>query len=309
MQDYKRLFLTLALAASLLTLAAPAQIRVCSEGCDYSSIQQALDSAGEGQKIAVETGRYPEDLIIWQNVTLTGRDTGGSPPVISGSTTIASQNASLQGFAFDGQMGLAKAAGNCRLNVAAPALIYLNQFGTSGTVCPESIGRWNSSQPLVYQFQSQVLKSRLGNYWADYRGRDENCDGIGDSPHIIGPSAVDYYPLMQPVHSYRLQGSMEGKMDRIEARVDQPFEIRLQSNPTTGYQWFADYDYLLLSLESQDFERGESDALGASGTAILVFRPLFPGKTKVSLVYRRPWENIVADTRTYLIDIQGPEPR
>jgi hypothetical protein len=36
-----------------------------------------------------------------------------------------------------------------------------------------------------------------GNYWSDYKGSDNNNDGIGDTPHQTG-GAIDYLPLMQP---------------------------------------------------------------------------------------------------------------
>jgi hypothetical protein len=41
----------------------------------------------------------------------------------------------------------------------------------------------------------------VGNYWNNYNGADVNCDGLGDTPHIIKPyynnaSAQDRFPLM-----------------------------------------------------------------------------------------------------------------
>ncbi len=38
-----------------------------------------------------------------------------------------------------------------------------------------------------------------GNYWDDYTGKDENHDGIGDTPYnISGGDNKDYYPLITP---------------------------------------------------------------------------------------------------------------
>jgi len=37
-----------------------------------------------------------------------------------------------------------------------------------------------------------------GNFWSDYRGRDMNRNGVGDTPYVINSDNKDDFPLMKP---------------------------------------------------------------------------------------------------------------
>jgi len=60
---------------------------------------------------------------------------------------------------------------------------------------------WNSPQPLTYSFQSKTYTNYLGNFWSNYQGKDEDGDGIGDTPYVIN-SEKDDYPLIKPWENY-----------------------------------------------------------------------------------------------------------
>jgi predicted secreted protein len=317
MPDYRRLFVSATvallglLALLLLQLPSLAETRVCSQGCDYTAIQSALDAASPDDKIVVESGIYRESLLIGKNVFLHGLDTGQGKPVLapeSGRVILGAQDAVLRGFEIGwpgGSNESSSAAGNCTIEVVLPAGIYLNEFAGKKSVCPEDAASWNSSDGINYQFKSRVLRSRLGNYWADYNETDENNDGIGDQPVILNERNIDFYPLMYPVDNYRIPDEKETKVELIRARVNEPFTISLSANPTTGYEWKADYDYVLLKQESAQFERAfaETMRVGVSGTSVFVFLPIKPGKSTIYFVYKRSWENIVADTRAFHVEI------
>jgi inhibitor of cysteine peptidase len=85
------------------------------------------------------------------------------------------------------------------------------------------------------------------------------------------------------------------------------FEISLDSNPTTGYSWQADFDQEYLELVSQEFVPPQSDLVGAGGTEIFAFQALEVGETKLTLVYKRSWETEAAETRVFIIKISETE--
>jgi predicted secreted protein len=247
---------------------------------------------------------YRESLIIGKTVSLHGLDTGQGKPVLapqSGRIVLAAYGAILRGF----DISAASEGESCTMEVILPAGVYLNDFAGKKSVCPQEAASWNSSDGINYQFNSRVLRSRLGNYWADYSGTDENDDGIGEQPMILNEKNIDYYPLMRPVDSYKIPDEKETKVEQISAKVNDPFTISLPANPTTGYEWNANYDYVLLKEESAQFERAPAETVrvGAGGTFVFVFTPIKPGKTTIRFVYKRSWENIVADTRAFRVEI------
>lgn len=318
MPDYKRLFASKSASSAvplllMLLLMSPGQgdSRVCPEGCDYSGLEQVLNASSPDDTITVCSGVYNDPVVVAKKVNLHGLDTGQGKPVLSppdGRLILAASGAALSGFRFprtEAKDG--KPAESCSLEVILPARIFFNDFSGKGSVCPEDEASWNSSQMINYQFGSRVMRGYLGNYWADYSGSDEDGDGIGDEPVLLNEKNIDYHPLIYPMDNYRIPQEKEIETGLLMARVGEPFTVSLPSNPTTGYDWTADYDNVLLRAEDARFESSAMDSirLGVGGTSVFVFTPLRSGKTTIRFVYKRSWENIVADTRAFYVDITG----
>ena len=86
-------------------------------------------------------------------------------------------------------------------------LIYLNNFfnNTSSihySFTPYFPNNWNSVDKIAYSYQGKIFNNYLGNYWQDYQGKDEDGDGIGDSPYFITHLEKDDYPLISSFENY-----------------------------------------------------------------------------------------------------------
>ena len=93
---------------------------------------------------------------------------------------------------------------------------------------------------------------------------------------------------------------------QIEVEVDQILVISLESNPTTGFGWqiLEIEDPILQSMGEAEFQPSESnEVVGAGGTETFRFKAIRTGQTKLTLVYRRPWEDDVAPLETFLLNV------
>ncbi len=95
-----------------------------------------------------------------------------------------------------------------------------------------------------------------------------------------------------------------------QLKVDEVVAITLESNPSTGFSWFAtssNPDIIAQAGESQ-YQEVQSDTakpvVGAAGTETLSFKALKAGTATLTLDYKRGWETDVAPEKTITITVE-----
>lgn len=76
-------------AVALPAHAAPAEHTVCASGCDFTTIQPAVNAAVAGDVVSVGPGTYTGSVTIAKAITLQGEGSGGDPTtdtILSGTT-------------------------------------------------------------------------------------------------------------------------------------------------------------------------------------------------------------------------------
>lgn len=97
--------------------------------------------------------------------------------------------------------------------------------------------------------------------------------------------------------------------ETIDSSVNKEFVvlIALESNPSTGYSWEAEYDAAMLELVEETFESGEyakENIVGAVGTELFRFKGLSNGKAEITFNYKRSWETEVIDTKVFTVEVK-----
>lgn len=88
--------------AVFFTAAEAATITVGAEGCDYVSIQRAVEEANPGDMISVQSGTYRENVVVEKSLILRGTDSGSGNPVVDGKGTGSVIILSVDGVTMEG---------------------------------------------------------------------------------------------------------------------------------------------------------------------------------------------------------------
>lgn len=106
----------------------------------------------------------------------------------------------------------------------------------------------------------------------------------------VGSSVCDYAPC-EPA---------------INATVGKEFNITVPSNPSTGFDWWTDFDPQFLSLVGIGSVRENASLkmVGVPEKEVFTFQALLPGETEVYLILLQPWENgTIAEKLIYPVEV------
>lgn len=193
----------------------------------------------------------------------------------------------------------------------------------------ESIVPLASKQEQIKQVFADKYNKKLSQISIDIKQETENHvrgqvtfepGGPGETGLFLATKVQDHWELVfdgtgviscEKASKYNFPENMVEDCENtqtIEVENNGEFLIVLESNPTTGYSWKADFDSEYIELISKDYTEGPNDPgiVGAGGADTFKFGALLTGETKITFSYLRSWEENVdpIDKKVYEITIK-----
>jgi len=103
-----------------------------------------------------------------------------------------------------------------------------------------------------------------------------------------------------------VEAKLEDGNQTLNLNAQQLLEVKLPSNPSTGYVWMVKENHALTTLKEleQSFESNTSNnTIGANGITSIKFIPTDKGITDLELVYTRPFEGASEILNTYQLKV------
>ncbi len=98
--------------------------------------------------------------------------------------------------------------------------------------------------------------------------------------------------------------TMENSGSTVNLGNDDPFEIELNGNPSTGYEWqIVSYDSTVIKQVGKHDYKTSDDRIGSAGLYTFKFQTIGDGQTNLLLVYKRKWEEPTVDDKTFEMKI------
>jgi nitrous oxidase accessory protein len=156
---------TLLLSAVVAGLPVQAEARTIVVPDDYSTIQEAIDNASEGDTIFVKRGVYVENPVVNKSVSLIGEYRDSTVIDVTAGLKVQSNNVTIAGFTiYDGYDGISLATNYCNIsgnkitNTTHGIVVFGYENSISGNIF-ESIGL---SSAIQLNFANRNLIN--GNY-------------------------------------------------------------------------------------------------------------------------------------------------
>ena len=99
--------------------------------------------------------------------------------------------------------------------------------------------------------------------------------------------------LLSGCSSVRYKLNAEDSGRTIELRQDECIQIKLDSNPTTGFAWeIEELDTEILAQPRESEYKSDSALIGSGGVETFTFEAQIPGQTTLRMIYHQPWEDV-----------------